>query len=80
MQYTPTQRRLLDMLSDGKPHRREELYGCIDDELADVAKCLRVHLTHLRKKLRKLSQDVLCELHRGKPHYRHVMLLRWDGD
>jgi len=75
IKFTKTQRAILDVLSDGGPHPREELRQCLDDELASLA-AMRVHLSELRKLLRPQGQDIICELRHRKTHYRHVRLLK----
>jgi len=58
--YTRTEKRLMDVLSDGMPHHKEELWACIDDELSGE-NTLRVHMTNLRNKLRPAGMDVLLD-------------------
>lgn len=72
--YTPTQQRMVDVLSDGQPHRREELHACLVDELGAVEN-IRVHLSALRAKLRPLGEDILCEYRGHQFYYRHVRLI-----
>ena len=75
--WTPTQARMLKVLSDGMPHRYEELRACLDDELA---RNVKTHIGHIRKKLRPIGQDIVCE-YRGRlgamilSGYRHVILI-----
>ena len=54
---TPTERRMYDLLSDGKPHSIKELLGCLWDELSGTGS-VAVHLCRLRKKLRPKGKDV----------------------
>lgn len=59
---TPTERRLMDRLSDGQPHKRDELRTLFNDELA-VASCLKQAISNLRKKLHAndgASRTILC--------------------
>lgn len=72
--YTPTQKRILAVLADGLPHSSEELLKCIGDDLSPSGN-LRVHLSLLRKKLRPLGEDILCEYSYRTYSYRHVKLL-----
>lgn len=74
--YTPTQQRILLLLSDGLPHTREEMLGCINDELSSMRN-LRTHLVLLRKKLNMVGQSILYEFQGFPPKtvYRHVRLL-----
>ncbi len=73
--FTPTQQRIIDVLSDGKPHSRKELKGCLPDELAEL-KTVNVHIAHIRVKLRPIGEDIICEM--GSMYqlgFRHVRLL-----
>ena len=72
--FTPTEQRILAILADGMAHTRQELHGCLYDELGGPGN-LRVHICNIRKKLLRVGQTILCELYRGSPHYRHVRLL-----
>lgn len=72
--FTPTQQRILDVLSDGLPHTPEELHGCLDDELGDIEN-IRPHLTAIRKQIRPFGADILCVIHNRTAHYQHVRLL-----
>ena len=72
--YTPTQKRILEVLKDGLPHPREEVVGCIADELAQ-SNAIRVHLTLLRRKLNPIGLHITIEYVRMKMHYRLVRLL-----
>lgn len=48
--FTPTERRLMDLLETGRLCRRKELEPCLDDELAGPD-ALLVHICNIRKKL-----------------------------
>ena len=78
-QFTPTQQRIVDLLSDGLPHTKRELFECLVDELGSINN-IWPHLTAIRKKLRPRGHDILCEIYNRKCHYRHVVLLRSAGD
>jgi DNA-binding CsgD family transcriptional regulator len=73
-QWTPTQSRILKLLSDGMPHEREEIFKCLNDELS-AKRVVFTHLSDIRRVLRPLGQDILTELFEGIPHYRWVVLL-----
>ena len=78
--FTPTQQRLLKLLSDGMPHTRKELVKCLDDELTSLD-TVNVHISYLRRKLRPIGQDIICEMGSSyKLGYRHVRLLRSPVD
>ena len=72
--FTPTQQAMLDVLADGLPHTREELHACLPDELGNPRN-VHHHLYPLRKQLRLMGQDILCEWVNHRPRYRHVILL-----
>lgn len=78
--FTPTQKRMLAVLSDGEGHTREELHACLGDDLASGG-AVRVHIAILRKKLAQVGQAILCEVQgiagKGKLAlaYRHVLHL-----
>lgn len=57
---TPTQYRLMEVLSDGRRHTSGELRGCIDDELSH-AQNLNNHLQRLRDQLNSVGRDVVYE-------------------
>lgn len=80
MSFTPVQRRILEILSDGLPHTRFELHKCLNDELSPVRN-IRPHLTAIRKKIRPHGEDILCEYIPHGTYYRHVRLLAsaYDG-
>jgi hypothetical protein len=73
--YTPTQRRMLRLLADGRPHPRAELKACLVDELGDWNN-VQFHISRIRKRLRPKGQDILCVVANQQISYRHVRLLR----
>ena len=75
--YTPTQRRILEVLKDGRLHRREELEACLNDNLATPV-TLRVHLTYLRGKIRRKGLDIFCRGGAVRASYQLVKLLATD--
>lgn len=66
--------RMLAMLSDGKPHSRRELHSCLWDEAGPLSN-IKQHISLIRAKLRPLGEEIVCEIHNRKVHYRHVKLL-----
>lgn len=75
MKFSGVQQRMLDVLSDGLSHTPKELQACLHDELGSITN-IRAHLTHLRKKLRPMGSDVLCEMLNGETMYRQVRMMR----
>lgn len=71
--FTPTERKILEVLSDGMPHTRDELNQCLSDDLA-ASTALKNHMCQLRKKL-PAGQDVICQYKNKQYHYRHIRLL-----
>jgi hypothetical protein len=57
--YTPTQQRILGVLSDGRPHWPTELQAVLNDELSEDG--VRRHVCDLRKLLRPIGQDIKRE-------------------
>lgn len=78
MEWTPTQRRILDVLSDGRGHPKKELLKCLDAHTCPEV--LAVHITLIRKKLLKIGQNILS-VNSGTHGflYMHVRLLA-SGD
>lgn len=73
--YTPTQQRMLSILADGFPHTREELHGCLWDELGALSN-IQMHISNLRKKLKPEGETVVCVIKHRRIHYQHVRLLK----
>jgi hypothetical protein len=73
--YTPTQKRMLQLLADGRSHTRAELKACLADELGGWNN-VQVHISRIRKQLRPKGQDILCVVANQKISYRQVRLFR----
>jgi hypothetical protein len=71
--YTPCERRILKMLSDGDRHLASELMSCLNDELS-LRSSLSTHIGNLRNKIPP-GQYIVCEISYKKTYYRHVILL-----
>ena len=72
--FTPTESRILDLLKDGLPHRREELHALLDDDLAELSAVQR-HVSTIRKRLNLKGQDILCVARGYTYSYQQVRLL-----
>lgn len=72
--YTPIQKRILEILSDGMPHDRWQLLKCIGDPLATLPG-LQQHMYLLRSRLRMINQEIVCVRRQGSYMYQHVKLL-----
>lgn len=68
--------RILKLLSDGMPHRIEELHACLHEQDAPFSN-VSPHLFALRKALRARGEDIVCRtLSSGFDRwYQHVRLL-----
>jgi hypothetical protein len=75
--WTPTQARIMEVLGDGKPHARDELVACLEDEMSEWRN-VAPHLTAVRKKLRP-SRDVICQVVNRAFMYRLVGLVNRRG-
>jgi hypothetical protein len=74
MTPTPTQRRMLALLADGKPHCRRELHKLLWDEQSSLG-AVRRQLCEARKVVRAAGGDIICEIVHRRICYRHVRLL-----
>ena len=77
--FTPTELKMLKVLRDGEPHRRQELVDCLPDDLGHPHN-IRRHLTSIRKQLRPRGMDVICQWINRNYHYRWIRLLRAPGN
>lgn len=73
-EFTNTQMAILRILADGMRHSRDDLVEVLPGENSDY-RTLSVHLSKMRKMLRPIGQDIICELSDRKIHYRHIRLL-----
>jgi hypothetical protein len=71
---TPIQRKMLVVFSDGMPHTKTDLAKCLNDDLA-CETAVNYHLGCMRKVLRMLGEDIICEWHQHKFCFRQVVLL-----
>lgn len=62
--FTPTERRIMDLLADNQWHSRYDLKALLDDDLASM-KALGQHIFNLRAKL-KPNHLIVCELYQGR--------------
>ncbi len=78
--FTKTEQSMLKVFSDGMRHSREEVHGCLNDELQPLSG-IRAHICNMRKKLIPMGENIVCELYGGLIYYRHVRLLSspYDG-
>lgn len=72
--FTVTERRILDLLSDGKPHRTHSIREKLFDHLTTM-NAVRWHIFNLRAKMEPLGEFIVCEIKDMKTYYRHVRLI-----
>lgn len=76
--FTPVQQRIISMLSDGMQHSPLELSTCLWDELGGPVNVAN-HIKDLRKLLRPIGQDIICETEgrhgTRRTFYRHVRVV-----
>jgi hypothetical protein len=72
--FTKTQLLMLAVLSDGQPHRREELHAILPDDLGPM-KNIRPHISKIRKLIRPQGLDVACVWYKRNFCYQQVRLL-----
>jgi hypothetical protein len=74
LQFTAQEKRILDMLADGRPHTMDELMGCLWDELT-AKSSLIMAVCKIRAKLKPYHQYIHCiEARNGTPAmYIHVV-------
>ncbi|MCK9570497.1 hypothetical protein M0R72_16235 [Candidatus Pacearchaeota archaeon] len=80
--FSASQIAILKLLNDGLPHLREDLIKVLPDSNPDCINRHHVndHLTALRKKIRPLGHEIVCELLNRRVSYRHVRLLHSAND
>lgn len=57
---TPTQQRMLALLSDGNAHTVHELRDCLFDEMGELSN-VRAHVSGLRRRVEPLGLVIVCE-------------------
>jgi predicted Zn-ribbon and HTH transcriptional regulator len=73
MNFTPTERALMEVISDGKPHELEELRELID-ELSEK-QAVYFHMCNLRKKLERIGQSIVMVRKRKISYYQLIRIL-----
>ena len=65
---------MLALLADGRPHTRAELHSCLFDTYGPLTN-IKAHLTAIRKQLRPMGMEVVCEVVNRRICYRQIRLL-----
>lgn len=58
--FTPTQLKIWEVLKDGAAHTCAELMAAVDSQ-ADL-NTIRIHITYMRKRLRKVDYSIMPEM------------------
>jgi hypothetical protein len=74
-EYSPHERRILEALSDGMWHNREELHMLLDDTYSVRYLALNQALCVLNKKLRPKGMMMVCEYSKRRIGRRLVRLI-----
>lgn len=72
--FTPTETRILRVLADGNRHHKDELFQCLEDDLASK-NALEVRICMIRKKLEPKAETILVEWWQRRRYYRQVRLI-----
>ena len=83
LKFTKTQQKILDVLADGEPHPRAELWACIpcvsgmtDEEIKEFARTnTNTQLDYIRQKLRTVGESIICQAVGRKLCFRHIRFL-----
>lgn len=73
MHFSPTQQRIVDLLSDGLLHSKEEIYGML--LTANSVNHIQMHISNIRRVLRPHGQDIICRQRGDSAHYCLVRYL-----
>lgn len=75
--FTKTERAILEILSDGKPHHRDELRDRCD---LSGSSSVTKHIQKMRPKVARVGQLIPCVLVNRRIHYQHVQMLDISQD
>jgi hypothetical protein len=74
--YTPTQIKIMKLLSDGLPHHGvTEIKPLLPDGVLAGPNAVNIHIGRLRMKLLTMGQTIVCELVNRRICFRHVQLI-----
>ena len=74
--FTETEKRLLDLLRDGKPHSVQEIKEVIDPEHPDLVDSWAGPISRLRGKVNQQGYTIMFALRSREVSYSHYMLVR----
>lgn len=73
--FTPTERAILELLSDGKAHHRDAIRDHCDIASSDK---VSFHVRNIRKKIERVGQAMPCILINRRIHYQHFVMLNHE--
>lgn len=74
VEFTVTEQKMIDVLSDGQLHTAKELHKCLPDELGPVDN-IKPHITSIRQKLKWIGQGIHCHRTNAGPLYSHIRMV-----
>lgn len=73
-----TEKILFDLLSDGQPHRVQELLDALPNDMTE-RNVLHNHISNLRRKLLRANEDVIAQSFGKYVGYRRIKVLTPDN-
>lgn len=80
--FTPTQRLIMNVLSDCLPHKKEEICMRVWGEFEPTTvSSLHGHFDDIRKIIRRRGLDIICQFYQKQMQYRLIQLVSnpYDG-
>ena len=70
VKFTKAEQKILQILGDGLRHHKTDIAQELNGEDS-----VAVHISNIRKRIRPLGHDIVCEYHQRKLYYRYVRLI-----
>lgn len=70
--FTPTEKKIIEVLKDCKPHSKNDLYKVLEDDLSGP-NALNVHITRIRPKLKVSGYTIVPTFPNGS--HIHFMIV-----
>lgn len=78
-EFTNMEQNIINALKDGLPHKKKELQQYLRVKDGNPS-ALVMQISNIRRKIRPLGQDIICELIGYSINYRHVRLLNSNNE
>ena len=75
VRFTPTQQRIMDLLSDGELHSKQEIFKCLSDDLSQPG-AIHCQITLIRNKIRAEGYAIMIQFRDRVPQYALVKTLK----